>query len=374
MFANDFMIAEHIPEPILVIGQCGKSDTGETAQKIIWGNAAAESWLRQSCSALAGKQLVDISSGFEIIENKLADITTEQGSIRGRELTIDLGKERKFICSYLVFPCQNGVGVLIKPRQIGLRLNAGTGRDGSVIMLGRMLAHELKNPLAGIRGAAQLLESELTAIDDLELTSLITTEVDRIGRLVEQIEKFGTDEKAVYENFNVHTILRNAKLLFQSQSIRDGGKEIDLVENYDPSLPDVFGDKDALMQVVVNLIANAIEAIHSMQSNKGGQGVVEIKTLYRAGINRRRADGSSQALPVEIRIIDNGPGVSDNLRERVFQPFVTGKANGHGLGLALVSTIIERHGGMVDLTSKPGRTVFSLLLPITPTANINSGG
>ena len=373
MFAKDFMIAEHIPEPILVVGRDGKANMKEPAQKIIWGNAAAESWLRQSCSALAGRQLTDISSDFDIIENKLADITIEQGSIRGRELTIDLGEDRKFICSYLVFPCQNGVGVLIKPRQIGLGLNAGTRRDGSVTMLGRMLAHELKNPLAGIRGAAQLLESELTAIDDLELTSLITTEVDRIGRLVEQIEKFGTDEKAIYENFNVHTILRNAKLLFHSQNKRSDTKEIDLVESYDPSLPDVFGDRDALMQVVVNLIANAIEAIHSTQGSNGECGKVEIKTLYRAGINRRRADGSIQSLPVEIRIIDNGPGVSDNLRERVFQPFVTGKANGHGLGLALVSTIIERHGGMVDLTSKPGRTVFSLLLPITPTTNISSG-
>lgn len=365
MIANGFMIAEHIPEPILVVSQSGNVSAGETTQKIIWGNAAAESWLRQSYSGLMGKQLTDISSDFDIIESKLADITTEQGSIRGRELTIDLGEDRKFICSYLVFPCQNGVGILIKPRQIGLRLNADSGRDGSVTMLGRMLAHELKNPLAGIRGAAQLLESELTSTDDLELTSLITTEVDRIGRLVDQIEKFGTDEKAVYENFNVHTILRYAKLLFQSQNTRDGLIEIDLVENYDPSLPDVFGDRDALMQVVVNLIANAIEAIHSVQSASGEQGVVEIKTLYRAGINRRRADGTSQALPVEIRVIDNGPGVSENLRERVFQPFVTGKANGHGLGLALVSTIIERHGGMVDLTSKPGQTVFSLLLPIT---------
>lgn len=368
MSGAEFKIVEFIPEPIFVFEPYRQSNTSDKSHVIRWLNPAAEAWLRQSCRTLQGKRLEDISPDFGVVTTRLAEAMDKHGSFRGRELSIQLTESRRFLCSYLIFPCQNGMALLMKPRQIGLGLNPNNSREGAVTMLGRMLAHELKNPLAGIRGAAQLLESELKTEDDLELTSLITTEVDRIGRLVEKIEQFGTDEETIFESFNVHSILRNAKLLFQSQSSQEDIPEIKLMENYDPSLPEVYGDRDALMQVIINLIANATEAIRLGGNKNISDGMIEIKTLYRTGINRRLVGGGTQALPVEIQIIDNGPGVSEKLREKVFQPFVTGKANGHGLGLALVSTVVERHGGLVDLASKPGRTVFSLLLPISPVA------
>ncbi len=341
-----FPLAEAMPDPVFMLA----ADTSA----LVWMNNAAENWLQRSSSGLAGKTLTDISSGFDALGEGVAAALNIQTITRGHDLNIR-ANEQNYTCSYTVFACSPGVAVMIKPRRAGLEGSGAAQSNEAVTMLGRMLAHELKNPLAGIHGAAQLLESELESEDDKELTALIKTEVDRISRLAEKMEGFGSSQSGEREHFNVHTILRKAHLLFQNQSI--GG--ISLHENYDPSLPQVFADQDALMQVVVNLVANAIEAIKA-----GGAGdKVEIRTSYRAGVGRKNVSGISYALPVNIKIIDNGPGIDEKLRARVFEPFVTAKANGHGLGLALVSKIIEDHGGFIDVSSEPGKTVFSILLP-----------
>ena len=221
-------------------------------------------------------------------------------------------------------------------------------------MLGRMLAHELKNPLAGIYGAVQLLEAGLSEDADLEITELIKSEVKRIGRLADKMENFGDSTSSDFENFNIHTVLRKALLLIQNSDNSD----IKFVENYDPSLPDVHGNMDQIMQVVINFLANATDAVY-VNADKGR---IEIQTQFRSGVRKKNQMGIVTTLPVEVRIIDNGAGINPQMQDRIFQPFVTSKANGHGLGLALVSKIISEHGGLVSCESEPGRTVFSILL------------
>lgn len=345
---NFGVIAENLPEPLIVLEN----------NKISWVNFAAETWLKQSNETLKGQILLNVSPDFDVLCENMSKSGDMSETIQGYDMAIRLRGKREFICSYLVFPCPPGQAILIRPKQTGRSTSSQQPRSEAVTMLGRMLAHELKNPLAGIRGAAQLLEADSQNPDDLELTNLIKTEVDRIGRLADRMETFGATDSGHYQAFNVHTILRKATLLFQSQDHAG----VKIVEFYDPSLPSVFGDADALMQVVVNLVANAIEAIKSTHG-ENGVGVVEIQTLYQAGVRRRRENGQSYNLPIVVRIIDNGPGIDADIRERIFHPFVTGKANGHGLGLALVSKIIAEHGGIVDLETQPGRTIFSILLP-----------
>lgn len=342
------LIAENLPEPLVLLD----------GDKIIWVNSAAETWLERSKEALCGKTLLQISPDFDVLCENMAKEKDIGGTLHGHDMAIRLRGKREFVCSYLVFPSPPGRAVLIRPKQTGRSTTTQQPRSEAVTMLGRMLAHELKNPLAGIRGAAQLLESDLQNPDDLELTGLIKTEVDRIGRLADQMEKFGATGNGNHEAFNVHTILRKATLLFQSQK----NTGIKIVELYDPSLPQVFGDADALMQVVVNLVANAVEVLKSTLGESGA-GTVEIHTLYRTGVRRRNTDGKIYNLPIVVRIIDNGPGIDEDMQDRIFHPFVTGKTNGHGLGLALVSKIVSEHGGLIDLETRPGRTVFSISLP-----------
>ena len=365
-----YPLAEHIPEPIFVFENSSPIQQNNGAPIISWVNVETELWVGRSSRTIIGKPLGDITKAFNALSQNIFNTMQNQSSVRGHDLIIEFVGGQKFICDYLIFQCPQGTALMMLPKQAGLNDNDTHLKEESVNMLGRMLAHELKNPLAGIRGAAQLLESELDRADNLELTGLIQDEVDRIGRLVEQIELFGSGNFAPYTKLNIHSILRKAKLLFQSQNEADHTqRSIELSENYDPSLPDVYGDKDGLMQVTVNLIANAVEVLQNVDDSEKAQGKIEIQTLYRTGVVKRLADGTTISLPVEVRIIDNGPGIDVNIRDRVFQPFVTSKANGHGLGLALVQKIITEHGGLVDVKTKLGRTVFSFLLPITPMQN-----
>jgi two-component system nitrogen regulation sensor histidine kinase GlnL len=218
-----------------------------------------------------------------------------------------------------------------------------------------MLAHEIKNPLAGITGAAQLLAMNLPPADQ-ELTDLIVEESRRIVALLEQVEQFGNLRPPVRQAVNIHDLLDRAR---KSANISYAA-HMRIVEDYDPSLPSTFVDGDQLLQVFLNLIKNAAEAA------KGKAGTIRLRTFYDQSLRLRRADGGGNPLPLQVEIIDDGPGIAPEIAADIFEPFVSGRENGTGLGLALVSKIITDHDGWITVDSVPGRTVFRLSLPVAP--------
>jgi two-component system nitrogen regulation sensor histidine kinase GlnL len=216
-----------------------------------------------------------------------------------------------------------------------------------------MLAHEVKNPLSGIRGAAQLLEQNANSEDRI-LTRLICDETDRIVGIVERMEMF-SDKPIEREPVNIHRVLERVRRIAQSGF----AKSIRFQENYDPSIPPVRGNFDQLVQVLLNLVKNAAEAAPA----KGGE--ITLSTAFRHGL-RLSVPGSQNRmkLPIEIAVHDNGPGVAEDIRPYLFDAFVTNKAHGSGLGLALVAKLVDDHGGVVECAEVAKGTKFLVMLPI----------
>lgn len=247
--------------------------------------------------------------------------------------------------------------VSLHERSLARRIDASlTHRSAarSVTAMAMMLAHEVKNPLSGIRGAAQLLE-ENAADDDRVLTRLICDEADRIVALVNRMEVFTDRPMADRGPVNIHGVLEHVRRVAQSGF----GRNIRFIERYDPSLPPVHGDRDQLIQVFLNLIKNAAEAVSD------GNGEIILSTAYQQGV-RIAMPGveAKRHLPLLVSVQDNGEGIPDDLRSNLFDPFITTKAKGTGLGLALVAKIIGDHGGVIDFDSQPRRTVFRVSLPM----------
>jgi two-component system, NtrC family, nitrogen regulation sensor histidine kinase GlnL len=291
----------------------------------------------------------------------------EQVRTRGaavNEYRVDLGTPRtpgERIVDLHVAPMPERSGyvvVMLQERTIADKMDRQLTHRGaarSVIALAAMLAHEIKNPLSGIRGAAQLLEQSV-ADDDRTLTRLICEEADRIVKLVDRMEVF-TDERPVErEPVNIHVILDHVKRLAQSGFARN----IKFVEEYDPSLPPVFANRDQLIQVFLNLVKNAAESI----GDGTADGEIHLTTAFRPGV-RLTLPGSKTrvSLPLEFCVKDNGPGVPEDLLPHLFDPFVTTKPTGTGLGLALVAKIVGDHGGVIECESQSRRTIFRLLMP-----------
>ena len=229
--------------------------------------------------------------------------------------------------------------------------NLTAGR--SISGLAAMLAHEIRNPLAGISGAAQLLSMSESAETE-ELSSMISQEARRIGDLVARVEQYGDQTPVQFRPVNIHTVLDTAV-----RSARAGfGQGVHFKTAYDPSLPEVPGDADQLMQVFQNLLKNACEAVDATR------GQIRVQTLYNSGVKVNVAGKRRVNLPMQIDIVDNGAGIPTNLIDDIFDPFITTKTNGSGLGLSLVSKVVAAHGGLIDCTSQPGRTVFSVRLPL----------
>ena len=320
----------------------------EKSDAVIWANQAAQEWLGKSLRQIRNKIIWEILETDPDTKTIAAKARAEGSPVTSRHIAVkSFGASGDGRLAHLTaFPTSDGVALSFwfagpEPRETKMGGHIVTG-------MGRMIAHELKNPLAGIKGAAQLLRDDVDSEEGLALIDLIGSEIDRIRRLADRMEKLGDVDSSVAEQVNIHEILRQARRVIQSAN-----PKIIFDERYDPSLPHVSGDPDTLMQALLNLIKNAAESA-------GETGEIRLETAFRAGV---RSGKSSRQLPIQIRIIDDGPGISKDLLAQIFQPFVTTKPEGQGLGLALVSKVAAAHDGIVEVQSAPGRTIFSLLLP-----------
>jgi two-component system nitrogen regulation sensor histidine kinase GlnL len=339
------------PDPALVI------DAGGALGAV---NEAAEALFGQGLALLARGHFRAVLPEDSPLVRLLDRALAEGARVREHGVQIGLFGQPPFLADGAATPLGDGAVLLtlhLRGGAMSFERAADPSGLRSVVGLGQMLAHEIKNPLAGIRGAAQLLKTG-AAVEDAPLAQLIVDETERIRRLVDRMEAFSDEALPQRTAVNIHEVLDRVRAL-AANGVADG---LTLKENYDPSLPPVSGDEDHLIQIFLNLVKNAAEAAHG---RRDGRGELLISTAWRPGVKVRGADGKIQkAAPIEVRIQDNGLGIPDTIRDHLFQPFITSKANGAGLGLPLVAKLVGAHGGLIDFESEPGRTVFRVLLPV----------
>jgi two-component system, NtrC family, nitrogen regulation sensor histidine kinase GlnL len=352
-------IVQSLPHPVLVCG---------TGNAIVAVNGAAEVFFQVSASVLCRQKLDDlIAFGSPIlgVVARVIDRHAPASEYRVPVATIRESTQRMVDVFGTPLAGEEGlVTLVLQERTMADKVDrqlVSRGAARSVNGLASMLAHEIKNPLSGIRGAAQLLEQSSTG-NDRALARLVRDETDRIVALVDRVDVFGDDRPIEGVPLNIHVILKRVRLLAQSGLAPD----VTFEEIYDPSLPPVLGDRDQLIQVFLNLIKNAAEAVAGQHNPE-----IRLKTAFRPGIRFAVAGVPERvSLPLEIIVEDNGPGVPSEIIAHLFDPFVTTKPTGSGLGLALVAKMIGDHGGVVECDSVAGRTRFRILLPVATGAEL----
>jgi two-component system nitrogen regulation sensor histidine kinase GlnL len=345
-------ILNALPDPVLVVG---------ADDKILYANNAAEQLFRASRAFMRERVLSDLIPHDSPVLLLVERVRRGRSSMSQHGVRLETPRIGEHLVRIDGAPMadQSGPVVLtIKEQSVAGKIDRSlTHRDStrSISAMAVLLAHEIKNPLSGVRGAAQLLEQSISG-DDVQLTRLIVEETDRVVALIDRMEAFtGDTEFDDRGPVNIHEVLE--RVLAVAKAGFAG--HVRFTEQYDPSLPPVHGNKDRLIQVFLNLIKNAAEAA----PREGGE--ISVATAYQHGVRLQAPGGDMpMQLPLVVAIQDNGPGIPEDLRRHVFDPFVTTKQGGTGLGLPLVAKLIGDHGGVIDLDSRPRRTVFRIMLPI----------
>ncbi|MEO5338745.1 MAG: ATP-binding protein [Magnetospirillum sp. WYHS-4] len=324
-------------------------------------NVAAENLLQGSAAHLRGLPLRSLLPADSPVFGVTGQARAEICPVSEYGVEIDTPRIGKHLLNIQASPAVDSPGYLVltfQERSIADKIDRQLTHRGaarSVSAMASMLAHEVKNPLSGIRGAAQLLEQSSESADDQSLARLIRDESDRICALVDRMQVFSDRGPAKHNPVNIHLVLDRVRQLAQAGF----GRHVRFIEVYDPSLPAVPGDHDQLVQVFLNLVKNAVEA-----APKDG-GEVVLSTAYRHGLRFSLPGSDTRVhLPLMVSVQDNGDGIPEDLQPHLFDPFVTTKPKGSGLGLALVAKIVGDHGGVVEFDSQPRRTVFRVMLPM----------
>lgn len=323
-------------------------------------NPAAEAWLNASRQGLEGRLAGQLFADNSAVAALIGQARSDGGDLTAYDLDIALADGRMAHADLLVSHIEDRPGWLTlgfhrrAAPAVAARHLDQQGASRTITGAAAMLAHEIKNPLAGIRGAAQLLAGGTEAASQ-PLTGLIIREVDRIRALIDRMEGFGCDGPPRRTSENIHAILGHVRQLAEAGA----GSNIIFTELYDPSLPPILCDRDRLIQLFLNLVNNAILA-----SPAGG--VISITTAFRHGLRLRSPQGGmAVSLPLEVCIIDDGEGPPPDIASHMFEPFVSGREGGSGLGLTLVAKIAGEHGGLVEHERRDGRTLFRILLPLS---------
>ena len=333
-------------------------------------NAAAEMLLSTSASRVLGQPLPDYFFDDEDTRGALKQCIDEGHPFTRREARLNVAPGVQSVVDYSVSPIQEpgqSLSLLIEMQSLDrllriTREEALLHAHQATRALVRGVAHEIKNPLGGIRGAAQLLERALPDPELAEYTRVIIDEADRLRTVADRM--LGPRKPPAFAPVNVHECLEHVRQLLLAE-YPDG---VRMLRDYDVSLPDVIADRDQLIQVLLNLMRNAMQALREANTENA-------RVLIRTRVLRQFTIGAQRhRLVLRVDIEDNGPGIPEDLQETIFYPMVSGRANGSGLGLSIAQSIISQHQGLIECESEPGRTLFSLLLPVEPLDTTESNG
>jgi len=327
-----------------------------------YANPASENLLEASAKALVGQDFASLFAEAHEIEKALRDALEARWDYTTQDGTIERpGREPlPLACVFARIDDASAV-MLAELRPIGqqLRLERAERRmdqQAATRELIRNLAHEIKNPLGGLRGSAQLLERELDRSELIEYTQVIIQEADRLQQLLDRL--LTPQRPSEPAPLNIHEVLERVRTLV----LAEFGHGVSILCNYDPSVPDAIGDREQLIQALLNITRNAAQAVVSEGNRPWRRGTIVFRTRVarQVTILRQRCK-----LALELQVIDDGPGVPDEIRDKIFSPLVSGREGGTGLGLSLAQTLIAHHQGVIECESRPGRTVFTVLLPLS---------
>ncbi len=347
-------ILDALPDAVLVI---------DAEDRIRFVNSGAEDFFQASSATLVRCRLTDLVHSSSPLREAVGQVRVAGGIVTKYAVNVGTprtgGARSVDLQATSISDSPSFVVVMLLTRSMAHKIDRQLTHRGaarSVSGMASMLAHEIKNPLAGIRGAAQLLEPALGS-DDRALTRLICSETDRIRDLVDQMEVFSDERPPERKPVNIHVVLAHVKSLVEAGL----SHPVAIREEYDPSLPPLLGNRDQLIQIFVNLVKNAVEAVEAT----GQAGEITLSTAFRPGMKLSvSSSGDRISLPLEVCVHDTGSGIPEDVRPHIFDPFVTTKSGGRGLGLALVAKIVQDHGGVVESFPRDRGTTFRILLPV----------
>ena len=313
-------------------------------------NPAAENLFQVSHRRIAGQAWASVVAMSETMKTHLLDALDRQISFTERELALCTTSGQEMVVDFTVTaisPSGLLLEVIRRDRYIRIAQEEQLlAQQRAARELLRGMAHEIKNPLGGLRGAAQLLESELQDEAQKEYTQVIMREADRLRNLIDRM--LGPNDLPQKQMMNIHQVLEHVRSLVGAEE----NDAVEVVREYDPSIPDLYGDSEQLIQAVLNLVRNAAQS-------GADRIILRSRTQRQVTIGQKR-----YRLAVRIDIVDNGKGIDEAMKEQIFYPMVTGRAEGTGLGLSIAQSMVNQHNGIIEFSSEPGNTVFTIFLPL----------